>query len=352
MKAQGVDISENDILGEVEGLLQTLLADRTLSEDGEQVNISWMTHDYEHLGEGYGYHDQIRAENITGEGKSEIIRPRCQKNKEKQTERVKKMAEVFTPAWVCNYQCNLVDEGWFVEGKEINVMSEDLRTWEPTKEKVEFAGGKTWEDYVLSNRIEITCGEAPYLVSRADVVTGEPIEVPRRMGLLDRKLRIVGENTVGESEWIEWARRAVESTYGFEWSGDSLLLAREAFLLTTIEHYEYLFGKPFPKGELMSFAERTSWNLWQMDGLRSVIPCSCHTTEVVEKSLLGEAIVSKPCEGCRRGYGLATMKYHNGVYCKIMDWKTGQVVRFVDTMRIDENAEKWNRKSTRRTKKQ
>lgn len=43
-------------------------------------------------------------------------------------------------------------------------------------------------------RLEISCGEAPYLVSRYDSVTGKTIKIKNRIGLLDRKLRIVSEN--------------------------------------------------------------------------------------------------------------------------------------------------------------
>ena len=76
-------------------------------------------------------------------------------------------------------------------------------------------------------RLEITCGEAPYLVSRYDTVTGRTIPISERVGLLDRKLRVVHENTGTEAEWKKWARRAVESVYGYEFQGDNLLLARE-----------------------------------------------------------------------------------------------------------------------------
>ena len=40
----------------------------------------------------------------------EIIRPRAVKSKEEQTQRAKDKAEVFTPAWICNAQNNLIDE--------------------------------------------------------------------------------------------------------------------------------------------------------------------------------------------------------------------------------------------------
>ena len=66
-----------------------------------------------------------------------------------------------------------------------------------------------------SRRLEITCGEAPYLVSRYDVSTGERIVPPiRRIGMLDRKLRVVNENTEGYEDWLKWVIRAFEACYG------------------------------------------------------------------------------------------------------------------------------------------
>ena len=84
----------------------------------------------------------------------------------------------------------------------------------------------------------MTCGEAPYLVSRYDTVTGEIIPIDRRIGLLDRKLRVVNENAASEEEWLTWARRAVQSCYGYEFQGDNLLLARQNILFSYIEYYE------------------------------------------------------------------------------------------------------------------
>ncbi len=53
---------------------------------------------------------------------------------------------------------------------------------------------RVWEDYIDSKRLEITYGEAPYLVSRYDASTGEMIDIHKRIGILDRKLRVVNEN--------------------------------------------------------------------------------------------------------------------------------------------------------------
>lgn len=72
----------------------------------------------------------------------------------------------------------------------------DDNTWTVNEEKIIFDGKQTWKKYVDSRRLEITCGEAPYLVSRYDTTTGELIVPPiNRIGFLDRKLRVVNENT-------------------------------------------------------------------------------------------------------------------------------------------------------------
>ena len=92
------------------------------------------------------------------------------------------------------------------------------------------------EKYVDAKRLEISCGEAPYLVSRYDTVTGKEITIEQRIGLLDRKLRVVGENTNTEEEWFKWTKRAYESTYGYEYQGDSLLIARENLLSTLLKY--------------------------------------------------------------------------------------------------------------------
>lgn len=126
-------------------------------------------------------------------------------------------------------------------------------------------------------RLEITCGEAPYLCNRYDAVSGEyNDEVKHRIGLLDRKLRIVSENTKDSKEWILWAKIALRSTYGFEWQGDNLLLAREALFFTFEEHYIAKFGeKKFNQNKMRMMpgvAYIISWNIWQMDGLKFGLP--------------------------------------------------------------------------------
>lgn len=109
------------------------------------------------------------------------------------------------------------DEQWFGRKDVFNYVNDD-NTWTVNEEKIIFDGKQTWKKYVDSRRLEITCGEAPYLVSRYDTTTGELIVPPiNRIGFLDRKLRVVNENTITEEEWLKWAERAIQSYYGYEY---------------------------------------------------------------------------------------------------------------------------------------
>lgn len=213
------DILENSILQASPGLLSTLLKDHTTSRGDAVCNIFWATSDYEHLGKGYGYRDPILSELITGDN-GQVIMPRVLKHKDTQSARVRDMAEVFTPAWVCNAQNNLIDEAWFGRKDVFNTeyTSENgTHGWETNPERISFPEGKTWKDYVRDTRLEITCGEAPYIVSRYDTTTGAVVPLADRIGLLDRKLRVVSENTETSGEWLEAAQEAYKSIYAYEW---------------------------------------------------------------------------------------------------------------------------------------
>ena len=294
------DISENQLLISYgEKVCMNLLKDHTT-----QQNIYWATDSYAELGEEFTFYAPITLDKITSyisddgvvvtkeqydtiiqqtpeakEHYQEMIRPRAVKSKREQTQRAKDKAEVFTPAWICNAQNNLIDEAWF--GRKERLFNSpdpnDPHKWINNEEKILFPKGKTWQDYVADMRLEITCGEAPYLCNRYDAVTGEYNQnVKYRIGMLDRKLRIVSENTKDSKEWILWAKVALRSTYGFEWQGDNLLLAREALFFTFEEHYIARFGeKKFNQNKMRMMpgaAYIISWNVWQMDGLTYGLP--------------------------------------------------------------------------------
>ncbi len=333
---QEVDINEDYIDADV---LNKLLKDHTLSTKKHQVNIFWATDDYAELGEGYGYSDEITPEKITGKH-NKVIRPRSVKSREQQQVRSKNMAEVFTPCWICNKQNNLIDNEWFGTDNVFNTeidLPDGTHHWETTPHPIIFPDGKTWLDYVKLTRLEITCGEAPYLVSRYDGVTGEPIPVSQRIGLLDRKLRVISENTHVSGEWLKAARKAFKSIYGYEWQGDNLVLARENLLYTFIDFYFAKFGKMPLKKSLESIAYIVSWNIFQMDGLKGVVPDSCGKTinEGIQSGLFGnnEENPTK-CRGCSSG----NIRQHNGTYVLIRDWtvrnKDKQKIKFIDLIKL------------------
>lgn len=329
-----VDILENEIIEQYPDVLETLLRDHST-----QKNIIWATHNYEHLGEDYCFNAQISAELITGEY-GDIIMPRVQKNIMLQQSRSRDMAEVFTPSWVCNAQNNLIDSAWF--GRE-NVFNKEVdkpngKTWIVNKDKITFPENKTWKDYIRDTRLEITCGEAPYTTSRYDTTIGEFIPIENRIGILDRKLRVINENVENSGKWLEAAQIAYKNTYAFEYHGDSLLIAREAMLVTFIENYKYKFGNEPLLKSIRYIAYIISWNVWQMDGLKGVVPDSCYIQIEKITDLFGDVeIRQSQCEGCQK----ENIYKHNGIYCLIKDWlnkdtktgKKGRKIRFVDLLK-------------------
>ena len=224
------------------GLLDKLLLDKTTGK-----RIMWATDAYTALGPRYGRNEEITPELITGPNAS-VIKTRAQKELEQQSSRTRQHGEVSTPLWVCRKMCGYADEMW------------DSKT--------------SWQKYVDARVLEITCGEAPFLVSRYDVETGEAIPVPDRVGLLDRKLRTVNENAQTEEEWLKWAFRAFHATYGYEFQGDNLLIARVNLLMT---FEEYLWERWRRKPTFSEYGRLITvivWNVWQMDGLHGTIPYS------------------------------------------------------------------------------
>ena len=77
---------------------------------------------------------------------------------------------------------------------------------------------------------------------------------------------------------------------------------------------------------LLEIAEIISWNIWQMDGLKFVIPNSCHNSKIIEYTLFGEEVHEEFCEGCRKN----NKNRHNGIYCYIMDWEKNKKVKFAN----------------------
>ena len=339
------DILESEIPSDV---LDELLKDRTTGK-----NIMWMTENYRKFEDVFdtslGETDEITAAVIANHN-TKILRPRVDKSAQEQRDRVVGKAEVFTPSWICNAMCNLVDASWFGL-EESPFTTEGQKCWKAKTERIPFAEvGKSWEDYVKEVRLEMACGEAPFLASRYDTTTGAMIEVPERMGFLDRKLRVVTEQvgTRDHTKWIKWATEALKAIIAFEWQGDNVFLARENILYTVLEHYKYYCHACVDHEKLMELAGIVSWNIWQMDGLKCVVPKTCHDEPIVQtkpklvqEDLFAPEVAAKPqeqlplmkkCEGCSK----KTFDHHNGILCKIMDWTENRPIDYVSLLREKE----------------
>ena len=226
-----IDVKEFDIPKDV---LEILLLDRTTGN-----NILWGTDQY-----GYDPNSEIRVDQIIS---GDVIKPRVLKSQEDQKSRTDSKAEVYTPIEI------------------IKKMNDSVDMEEPDTEK-----------YIRKNVLEITCGEAPYLVSRYDVSTGKMIPLSERQGLLDRKMRRINELEVTKDKrtWEVCMTYAIQSTYGYEWQGDSLLLARENILYDVIDWYEDKFQEEMPLEMMKEIAGIVTYNIFQMDGVTMCIPSS------------------------------------------------------------------------------
>jgi hypothetical protein len=301
VSVNNIDIRE-DYLLKKDHLLEILLQDKTTGN-----NILWATDSYDSNGVLFAPAANITTDLITGK-LGNLIQPRALKSKTEQLYRTRDKAEVFTPLTIV---------------KQMNDACDAKRV---TK--------NNWREYVSLLKLEITCGEAPFIVSRYDPVSDNQVLLPLsdRVGFLDKKLRFVSKYCESQDEWMKWTKIAFQSSYGYEWQGDSLLIARENLLYTFIDYYQAQF-KETPSSELQKeIAEIIVWNIFQMDGLKYVIPMSCKNEEVLikgEETLFEKKedyIINKPCEGCEK----KVAKNHNGTYVKIMHWSLGEIIRFVD----------------------
>lgn len=290
-------------------ILDVLIIDRTTNK-----NILWATDSYQEFGKGFSPKDRITKDRVTGEYER-LIQPRAAKPIEEQKRRTKVKGEVFTPLKIVDRMNKLVD--W----------SSDIK----------IATEKNWKDYVSKTMLEITCGEAPFIVSRYNPTshTGKLIVLANRVGFLDRKLRVVSQYCNTSREWLNWARVAYKSSYGYEWQGDNLLIARENLLYTLIDYFEDKFGRKPTLNILREFAEIISWNIFQMDGLKYVIPMSCKPSRAItaRQVAIFDTVSEKreldllyECDGCVTG----NLNTHTGTYAKLMDWETQNPTLFKD----------------------
>ena len=288
------------ILTDIAAVRGSGLLDRLLSDKTTKQNILWATAAYEM----FDKMQQITADDIV------CIHTRAEKERDAQSRRTRRHAEVFTPLWVVQKMNDYADEVWFGAPEVF------FRDGQPTQ-RVQFPSDKTWKDYVDSRRLEITCGEAPYLVTRYDVESGELLPIPQRVGILDRKLRVVTENAADDAEWMRYAIRAVESTYGYEYQGDNLLIARVNVFTTFTEYTQSVLRRQPTAEEAGHIANVIAWNLWQMDGLTDTIPNCKAQAEFEQMSLFGAPEPAEPEQPP----------------CRIYDWRTKESVAFASLKR-------------------
>ena len=289
----------------VRDMLGALLKDKTTKK-----NIIFATDAYAEL--GVDTKTQITEQILLGFN-APAIQPRVLKSMEEQSERTKKKAEVFTPSWICNKMNNHCDAEWF--GREEVFNREVDHTWVTNTEKIEFAKSKDWQKYVDSKRLEITCGEAPYIISRYDTTTAEIIPVRERIGILDRKLRIVNENTDNEKDWLKWSMRAFQSVYGYEFQGDNLLIGRINLLMTFVEYINDRWGHDPREEDLKKIVNIIVWNLWQMDGITGTIPFGKPKEENQQFTLFDYTVGINDAEP-------------EEVNCKIYDWRSNESLTY------------------------
>ncbi len=304
MPKSKIDILENT-LRRKGALLDILLFDHITKK-----NIIWATDSYEKLGKEFNSKMRILPDLVTGKY-GLLIQPRAAKSLKEQKHRTKDKGEVFTPL------------------KIVNEINKNVENFLPNKDN--------WQKYVQELKLEITCGEAPFIVTRYDSTahTGKLIKLDKRVGFLDKKLKIVSKYCKDKKKWIFWAKEAFKSSYGYEWQGDNVLLARENLLYTFIDYYRAKFKKTPTLKIQEEFAEIISWNIFQMDGIKYVVPMSCHHESRIilgARTLFGETpnkVEKHECEGCK----FNRPEKHNGKYVKIMNWNKNKVIKFIDLIK-------------------
>lgn len=256
------------------------LLDKMLKDHSTGHNILWATDNYVNRNGGsYAENKEIHPDLILGEN-IDVIIPRAKKDKLIQKERTQKSAEVFTPSWIVD--------------KQVMAVLEEFKDY-----KLDQFLETTW--------MEITCGEAPYMTNRYDMMSGEPIGLDDRKGFIDRKFQRLNDDITVDShrKWVNRAVKIYESSYGFEFQGDSLILARMNLLYTFIENHVERFNEKPSMYMIEKIIDIITWNIFQMDGLKYTVPY---------------AII----ENYNEEDGVDRIELD--VFAKLKDWKKGEVL--------------------------
>lgn len=291
-------------------ILNIILFDRSASRD-----LVFATSMYKIHGELYKEDGYITPKLISGKMKN-LIKPKINK-KPSDIDRVK----LIFDSWRFNvdndkhnfkFDCN-------------NVFGDELGSCLNVED---------WKNSISKKILIMECEEATCLVTRYNLETKEVIEPFKRRGILDKRLNLINQNINDEKEWYDMVLVAYKSIYGFDYRGDNVLLARENLLHDFVDNYRYKFYKDPSEEQLIEVAKIVSWNIWQMDALKFVIPFSCINIRKEDFQLSifedeNEALTGNWCMGCR----FDDFKKHNGTYCKIKDWDSGKIIKFVDLVK-------------------
>lgn len=289
-KKKTVVVFEDSIRETMPEILDILLLDRTKSTKNKDRNIIWANDNYiKYSSNLYSAKREILPSLITGHLRY-IVKPRAKKDIDVKKKRTKANAEVFTPIWVVEKQIDEIIDSF----KTDDLFSFINRTW-----------------------LEITAGEAPYITSRYDVETGELLEIQKRVGFLDRKLMRINNSINNKKDWQNYVKMAYKSSYGFEWNGDSILIARENLLLSYRDYYINKWNEEPSYEWFYDIAIIISYNIFQMDGINYTVPLSERREKIVNNQLslfednLEPVYVDKP-----------------GIRVKIMNWESSKMEYF------------------------
>lgn len=279
------------------GVLDILLCDKSTGN-----NIVWATSAHTDRGSNYIPESEISKEAITGQNIG-VIKARAEKAAEDQASLTKSFAEVFTPTWICEFMINEADR---------------LNDW--TSSDLDTVNKK--RDYIRSKRLEITCGEAPFIVNRYDAADGTAVSFDERIGILDKKLAVVKEIASSRDTWKKWAKEALKSVYGYEYQGDNLLIARINVLRTMEDAIQEAGYEPYRTADLKKLAEIISWNFWQMDGLTYYVPFKALDESFYQPSIFDLLAQAEeiPDEA----------NNHEAILAKIYDWSNNSELEYYD----------------------
>lgn len=306
-----MDYNEINVFRNNLNILNILLFDRSSSRD-----LVWGTSMYKLHGDLYKEDSYITPKLISGKMKN-LIKPKISK-KQSDMDRVK----LIFDSWRFNvdndnkhnfkFDCN-------------NVFGEEVESCFNDEE---------WKNSISKKILVMECGEATCFVNRYNLEAKEVIEPFKRKGILDKRLSSINQNVDDEKEWYDMVLVAYKSIYGFDYRGDNVLLARENLLHDFVDNYKYKFDKYPSEDKLIEIAKIASWNIWQMDALKFVIPFSCINIKKEDFQLSifedeNDALSGNWCMGCR----FDDFKRHNGTYCKIKDWDTNKIIKFVNLVK-------------------